>query len=162
MICGNHSHVLDPFFVAYSMGAGRQIHFMAKVEIFRVPVVGPVLKAIGMFPVDREQGGGAAAIKTAMRLLKDGKKVGIFPEGTRIQAEEESEAKTGAVRLAARMGVPIVPVFMARKKRLFRFNPVVIGEPYMVELDKKPTPEDIERAAEDMMERIRALGETLS
>lgn len=158
LICSNHSHALDPFFIAYSMGPGRQLHYMGKVELFRVPVVGTILRAIGMFPVDR-QGGGAMAVKETMRLLKGGKKVGMFPEGTRVSTEEASEAKTGAVRLAARMGVPIVPVYLPRKKRMFRFVRVVIGAPYSVELDKKPTPEDVERAAEELMARIRALGE---
>lgn len=161
LICGNHSHALDPFFIAYSMGMGCHIHFMAKAEIFRVPLVGPVLKAIGVFPVDRK-GGGAMAIKSAMKLLKAGEKVGMFPEGTRIHTEEAGEAKTGAVRLAARLGVPIVPVYMLRKKRVFRWNRVIIGAPYRVELDQKPTPEDVERAAEEMMEKIRALGAGLS
>jgi len=97
------------------------------------------------------------AIKGAMRLLKDGKKVGIFPEGTRVSTED-GEAKSGAVRLAARMGVPIVPVYLPRKKRFLRFNRVAIGAPYLVELDKKATPEEVERAAEELMEKIRKLG----
>jgi len=158
LICGNHSHVLDPFFIVYSMGLRCQVHFMAKAEIFRIPVVSFVLRVVGAFPVDR-QGGGAMAIKRAMKLLKDGEKVGMFPEGTRVHTEEASEAKTGAVRLAARLGVPIIPVYIPRKKRLFRFNRVIIGVPYMVELNKKPTAEDVERAAAEMMEKIRVLGE---
>jgi len=131
---------------------------MGKVEIFRVPVIGAILRAIGMFPVDRA-GGGAMAIKGAMKLLKDGEKVGMFPEGTRVHSEADSEAKTGAVRLAARLGVPIVPVYVPRKKRKFRFNRIAIGAPYMVELDKKATPEEVEQAAAEMMEKIRLLGE---
>jgi len=160
LICANHSSMIDPFLIAYSVGIKCQIHYMGKAELFRIPVISSLLRAAGIFPVDR-QGGGAMAIKGAMKFLKDGEKVGIFPEGTRIHSEEESEAKTGAVRLAARMGVPIVPVYLPRKKRILRFNRVVIGEPYLVELDKKPEPEDVERAAEELMEKIRALGGSL-
>jgi len=157
LVCANHSSAIDPFLIAYSLGAKCQVHFMAKAELFRIPIVGAVLRAVGIFPVDRK-GGGAMAIKGAMKFLKDGEKVGMFPEGTRIRTEEESEAKTGAVRLAARMGVPIVPVYLPRKKRILRLNRVIIGAPYLVELDKKPTPEEVERAAEELMEKIRALG----
>ena len=157
IVCANHSSMTDPFLIAYSMGPNYQIHYMAKMELFRIPLVGPILRGIGMFPVDR-QGGGAMAIKSALRILKDGKKMGMFPEGTRVSTEEKSEAKTGAVRLAARMGVPIVPVYLPRKKRVFRLNRIVIGAPYMVELDKKPAPEDVARAAEELMAKIRALG----
>ena len=157
MICGNHSSAIDPFLIAYSMGWRCQIHYMAKAELFRIPLIGFILRAIGMFPVDR-QGGGAMAIKGAMRLLKDGEKVGMFPEGTRIRTEEESEAKTGAVRLAARLGVPIVPVYLPRRKKFLRFNRIAIGAPYLVELDKKAAPEDVERAADELMAKIRQLG----
>ena len=161
MICANHSHALDPFLIAHSMGPRCWIHYMGKAELFRIPVVGSILRAIGMFPVDR-QGGGAMAIKGAMKFLKDGEKVGMFPEGTRVHSEEESEAKTGAVRLAARLEVPIVPVYLPRKKRKFRRNRIVIGAPYIVELDRKATSEEVERRAAEMMEKIRLLGETES
>ncbi|MCL2589106.1 MAG: 1-acyl-sn-glycerol-3-phosphate acyltransferase [Oscillospiraceae bacterium] len=157
LICANPSHALDPFMIAYSMGLGRQVHYMGKVELFRIPVIGSILRAIGMFAVDRD-GGGAMAVKETMKLLKAGGKVGMFPEGTRVSTEDGSEAKTGAVRLSARMGVPIVPVYLPRRKRLFRFNRIVIGTPYIAELDKKPTPEDVERAAKELMAKIRQLG----
>jgi len=147
----------DPFLITYSMGAKCQIHYMAKAELFRIPVLGSLLRGIGMFPVDR-QGGGAAAVKGAMKFLKAGGKVGIFPEGTRIHSEEESEAKTGAVRLAARFEVPVVPVYVPRKKRLFRRNHIAIGEPYFVELERRPSPEEVEAAANLLMEKIWALG----
>jgi len=152
--------MVDPFLVAFSMGPKRQIHFMAKAELFRIPVVGPVLRAIGMFPVDREHGG-AAAMKQAMKLLKNGEKVGMFPEGTRISSEEASATKAGAVRIAARMEVPIVPVYIPRKKRVFRFNTIVIGEPYRITLDKKASSAEFDQAANELMEKIRVLGESV-
>ena len=156
LICANHSSMIDPFLIAYSMGPGCQIHYMGKVELFRIPIIASILRGIGIFPVDR-QGGGAMAIKGAMKLLKEGEKVGIFPEGTRVHTED-GEAKTGAVRLAARLGVPIVPVYLPRKKRILRLNRIAIGAPYMVELDKKAAPEEVEQAAEALMEKIRNLG----
>ena len=157
LICGNHSSMIDPFLVAYSMGPGRQIHFMAKAELFRIPLIKSILRVIGMFPVDREHGG-AAAMKQAMKYLKNGEKVGMFPEGTRISSDEASATKAGAVRIAARLEVPIVPVYIPRRKRLFRFNQIVIGAPYCIELDKKADREEYDRAAEELMEKIRILG----
>jgi len=161
LVCSNHSSAIDPFMVAYSMGSRHQIRYMAKVELFKIPIVGRILRAIGMFPVDRA-GGGAMAIKETMRLLKAGEKVGMFPEGTRVTSEEASEAKTGAVRLASRMGIPILPVYVPRQKKMFRRNRMVIGVPYMVELVKKASPEEVERAAEELMEKLRQLGGVLS
>jgi len=159
LLCGNHSSGFDPFLMAYSGGVGNQIRFMAKAELFRIPVVAPLLRSIGTFPVDRA--GGAGAIKEAMRYLKAGEKVGIFPEGTRFSAEGESEAKIGAVRLAAKMAVPVVPVYIPRKKRLFRRLYIVFGEPYMIEADRKTaTSADYEALAAEMMEKIRLLGES--
>ena len=158
LVCGNHSSGLDPFMVAYSIGIRSQIYFMSKAELFRVPVLGFFLKTAGMFPVDRKHGG-AAAMKQAMKLLKSGEKVGIFPEGMRVMKEEESAAKAGAVRLAARMQVPIVPVYIPRKKKLFRKNHMVIGAPYVLALDKTASAEEFEAAADDLMRRIRELGE---
>ena len=159
LVCANHSSALDPFLIAYSAGVTHPIRFMTKVELFRIPVIAPILRALGMFPVDRE-GGGAMAVKGAMKYLKAGDKVGMFPEGTRVSSEEESAAKNGAVRLAAKMGVPVVPVYLAREKKLFRRSLLVIGVPYRIEVDKKTVKqEDYDRLAAEMMEKIRVLGE---
>jgi len=158
IVCANHSSAIDPFLMTHSLGRGTHLRFMAKVEIFRVPIIGPLLRAAGIFPVDRK-GGGAMAIKGAMKLLKSGEKVAMFPEGTRVSTDEESEAKVGAVRLAAKLDVPIVPVYIPREKRLFRRMRIVIGAPYMVEVDPKTAKSaDYEVLAGEMMEKIRLLG----
>jgi len=152
--------MIDPFLMAYSMGAQFQIHYMAKAVLFRIPVIGAILRGIGMFPVDRESGG-AQAMMAAMKLLKNGKRVGMFPEGTRVSTEDGSAVKAGAVRLAARLNVPIVPMYVPRKKKVLRFNKIVIGTPYMVGLDKKASAEEYEQAANELMEKIRLLGESV-
>jgi len=159
LVCANHSSAIDPFLIAYSAGVRHPIRFMAKAELFKIPFIGFILRALGMFPVDR-QGGGAGAIKGAMKYLKAGDKVGMFPEGTRISSEEASAAKNGAVRLAAKMGVPVVPVYVVRDKKVLRRNLMVFGEPYLIEVDKKTAKqEDYDRLAAEMMEKIRLLGE---
>ena len=107
------------------------------------------------------QGGKAdvAAIKTAMKYLKDGELLLMFPEGTRHQDGEFGDAKTGAAMLALRTGVPIVPIYLPAEKKWFRWNPVVFGEAYYPKAPegRKPTPEDYHAVADDLMERIEAL-----
>jgi len=117
-----------------------------------------LLRGIGIIPVDRKSGG-AMAMKRAMKLLKNGEKVGLFPEGTRVKAEEESQAKAGAVRMAARLNVPILPVYIANEKKLFRRNKVSIGAAYYINLNKTATAEEFDTAAKEMMQKIKQLGE---
>ena len=97
---------------------------------------------------------------TAMRFLKEGDKLLMFPEGTRVKEGEVSDAQTGAAMLALRTGVPIVPIWMPAKKKWFRRTPVVFGEAYYPEMPEgaKPTNEDYRRVADDLLARIMALG----
>lgn len=158
VLCANHSSNLDPLLMAYAFKSKTHIHFIAKAELFKIPILGRVLRAIGIFPVDRGNND-VNAIKTAMKLLKNGEKVGIFPEGTRIKDENNTEAKTGAVIFAARSNVPVVPVYIARKKKWSKRVPVIIGKPYYVPLDKKTAKhEDYMRETKKLMETINGLG----
>ncbi len=84
------------------------------------------------------------AVKTALKLLKDGDKLLMFPEGTRVRQGEDVSVKTGAAMFATRTGVPLLPVYIQRKKRLFARNAVVIGQPYYPQYaGRKPTPEEL-------------------
>jgi 1-acyl-sn-glycerol-3-phosphate acyltransferase len=87
-----------------------------------------------------------------MGLLKDGEQVCIFPEGTRVSAPDAVVAKVGAVRIAMRLGVPIIPAFITRNKKLFRKVDVVVGEPYYISADADP-----QQQTEELMQRIEAL-----
>ena len=81
----------------------------------------------------------------------------IFPEGTRVHGTDSVRPKSGAVRMADRADVPVVPVYLPRDKKLFRKIRVVIGEPYHVHREPGKTYDDL---AEELMEKIWALGET--
>ncbi len=129
VICAPHSMLVDPFLLIALLTIRRYPRFLAKKELFSKPVIGPFLRRIGMIPVDRGKAD-IAPIRTALGVLKNKGIIGIFPEGTRVREEQASEAKTGAVMLASRTGAPILPVWMPRKKRLFRKVDVVVGEPY--------------------------------
>ena len=159
LLCGNHTTAGDPVYVVCCLGWRRQVHVMAKEEIMKWPVIGFILKKAGIFGVKRGKAD-VAALKEAMRVLKGGERLLIFPEGTRVKEGETSEAHTGAAMFSTRTGAPLVPVYIQPKKRLFRKTTVVFGEPYHPEFEgRKPTPEDYRRIADDLMVRVRALGE---
>lgn len=153
LVCANHSNMVDPFLVAAAFGRKNFMHFMAKLELSAVPVVGAVLKSCGVYFVDRGRQD-IDAIRNTMRFLKRGEKVCMFPEGTRTSEDNSVEAKTGAVRIASRMKVPIVPVYIPRRKKVFARTEVLIGEPFLVE---GKTHEDYVELADGVMERIYEL-----
>ena len=158
IVCANHSSWIDPFIIAFAFGQKQHLHFMAKVELFGNKLIGGVISAIGSFRVRRGESD-VASIKNVVRYLRAGDKVGIFPEGTRVSEDDSVSAKTGAVRMANRMNVPLVPVFIPRKKRFFRTMEIIVGEPFYVTGEKgKLTPEEYRDAADDLMKRISALG----
>ncbi len=136
LICANHSHYSDPFILAYGIGCKKRMYYMAKKELFKIPVVGWFIKLVGAFPVDRNNSD-ITSIKTAIRHLKDGDKVIIFPEGHRVEAGDAVAAKGGAIMIASRTGVPIVPVYMPRKRPLFSTVRVYVGQAYQVPADRK-------------------------
>lgn len=160
LLCGNHTRYSDPFFILFALGRKEHPYVMAKAELLRYPVLGWLLKKLGVFGVDRGKAD-VKAIKTALRVLKEGNKLLLFPEGTRIRSGESQGAKTGAAMLALRTGVPIVPIWIPAKKRWFARTPVIFGEPYYPDApeDGKPTPADYRRVADDLLARIMTLGE---
>lgn len=157
VICGNHTALGDPIYVVCSLKRTQQTHVMAKAEIMKWPVVGFILKKAGVFGVRRGKSD-VTAIKEAMRVLRNGEKVLLFPEGTRVKEGQSVEAHTGAAMLATRTGVPILPVYISPRKKGEKVK-LVFGEAYMPEFEgRKATPEDLHRISEDLMARIRALG----
>ena len=159
VICPNHSTAGVPFYVVFAFGYKWPMRAMAKVEIMRVPFIGWILSKAGVFGVDR----GATdvkAVRTAMKFLKEGDKLLMFPEGTRVHEGEDIQAKAGAALFATRAGVPLLPVYIQSKKKLFRRNIVVIGEPYYPKYQgRKPTAEELQDIARNLMDRVRLLGE---
>ncbi len=159
VICPNHTSIGDPFYVVFAFGRKYTMRCMAKMQLMKVPFIGWILGQAGVFGVDRGHAD-MKAVRTALGCLKDGEKLLIFPEGTRVHEGENVQAKTGAALFATRTGVPLLPVYVPAHKRLFRFNTVVIGEPYMPSFaGRKPTSEELETITEDLMARIQALGE---
>lgn len=159
LLCGNHTSIGDPCYVACAIGSRPQLRVLAKAELMRIPLLGWVLAKAGIIGINRRRAD-VVAIKTCIKVLKNGEKLLIFPEGTRVKEGEMGEAHTGAAMFATRTGVPIVPIYISPKKRWFRKTTVVFGQPYLPEFEgKKATAEDYERISEELMERIRVLGE---
>jgi 1-acyl-sn-glycerol-3-phosphate acyltransferase len=117
LLAYNHIGYVD--FVYGGLAAnpsGRLVRFMAKREIFDHGVGGPVMRSMHHIQVDR--GEGLASYDSALRYLRGGQAVGIFPEATISRAMELKEFKTGAVRIAAAAGVPLVPVVLWGTQRM--------------------------------------------
>ena len=157
MVCANHSSILDPFIIAVAFGISRNVHVIAKAELYKIPVVSQILKKLEMIRVDRGVLD-TATVRTTFDYLKRGEIVVIFPEGTRVSEDETVAAKTGAIKIAERCSVPIVPLFIPRKKPVFRKIQVVIGEPYNIEKQTgKRSAEDYSDLSAHLMERIKSL-----
>jgi len=111
LLAVNHISYVDFIYGGLAANpSGRLVRFMAKREIFDNAVGGPVMRSMHHIEVDRDDGG--ASYDRAVEYLRDGEAVGIFPEATISRALVLKEFKTGAVRIAAEAGVPVVPVIL--------------------------------------------------
>jgi len=157
IVACNHVSYFDP--PALGAAATRPLGYMAKRQLFLIPLLGPLLRALGAFPVDRSRGD-VAAIKAALELLSKGAAMGIFPEGTR-NMKRDIKPQMGVALLASRTGAAVVPAHVsgtARVRRLARIG-VAFGEPLRFESPGKATRDDLAKWTLELMRRIDALGE---
>ena len=114
----NHISYLDFALVGTAaLPMKRYVRFMAKKEIFNNKLAGPLMRGMHHISVDRSNG--SASLVAAMRALRDGEIIGIFPEGTISVSFEIRELKSGAVRLAQGAGVPVIPTIIWGSQRLW-------------------------------------------
>ena len=114
LLVANHVSFLDPPLVG---GASpRPLTFLAKAELFRVPLFGGLIRRLNAQPLRRE-GGDAGALRTALRVLKSGGALLVFPEGTRGKGDILGPAKPGAGMLAVLGGAPVIPVYVSGSGR---------------------------------------------
>ncbi len=162
MVCPNHISNIDPVFLLMAMK--RHVYYMAKAELFQNPLAAWFVgKKFGAFPVKRGTGD-TSAIDTSEKIVKSGKVLGIFPEGTRSKDGKLGRAKSGAALVASQTGAHIIPVAIkakGQKVRLFRRTTLIFGEPLSpqeLHLDDPEHP-DLRYAARLLMERIAQLME---
>ena len=116
VVASNHGSHLDPPILGHALG--RPVAFMAKSELFSIPILSFIISACGAYPVKRGAGD-REALRTASNRLKEGFATGVFLDGTRQENGRVNDPKAGAALLAARTGCPILPVAIVNSHRAF-------------------------------------------
>ncbi|MEG1514923.1 MAG: lysophospholipid acyltransferase family protein [Clostridia bacterium] len=149
----NHMSLMDPLIVVCTLR--RKVFFMAKKELF-VPPLGAILRALGAFPVER----GATdlpAVRRSIQVLREGKTFGIFPQGKRT-FKGGAAFLSGVALIAAQSRVPVVPVYIDRRARLFRPVFIAFGAPVdLSEMLKKPNSAALKTATGTIEQAVYAL-----
>lgn len=175
IVVANHVSYFDPPVLGCALP--RELHFMAKKELFDIPLFGSLIRRYNAFPVERGRGD-IGAIKRTVGVLKAGNAVLIFPEGTRNRDESRSphappgapatlapparrKAEAGAALLASLSGARILPAYIdgTRRLRFFSSIKVIFGEPFTPGDGKKASREELAKRTDEIMERIFALRE---
>ncbi len=131
LYCSNHICLLDPVLIAAA--AITQVHFMAKKELFKIPLLSSLIRILGAYPIDRS-GTDVGAVRRSIELLKEKKSIGVFIQGHRQKGTplRETKPKNGVALIAQRAGAPIIPVCIKMKKDryvLFRRVNIIFGSP---------------------------------
>jgi 1-acyl-sn-glycerol-3-phosphate acyltransferase len=165
VLAANHISFADPPWVGSAQP--RRSYFMAKRELFEVPIFGWIIHGVFAYPVDRGVAD-RAAIRYAIDLVSKGELLLIFPEGGRSEDGEVGEGGIAPAMVAGRAGVPIIPAAVVGTDGVLRrgsamlhrhHTAVVFGEPIMVEADADGhlSRDAIEAATTKLMDRIREL-----
>ena len=142
ILVGNHSSNLDPLILGWAVGnrSGRMIHFMAKAEMLRWPVLGWLATQSAVFFVRRGEGDRSAQ-RFALEALAAGRPIALHPEGTRSRDGHVKAGKSGAAFLAMRSGAPLLPAGIAGTQKIFPGGSKIphasrisirVGEPFML------------------------------
>ena len=166
VVAANHTSNFDPWPLALPLHP-RQIHYMAKAELYRNPVLRWVLEKGEAFPVRRGERD-SESFKVAVRYAREGGVVAMFPEGTRRakgrRKKRAAHPHPGAARIALAAGVPLVPAAIAGTDRLTRLGPIRVayGPPIdMAALDGTTRRETAQAATERLMVHIAGLEASL-
>ena len=155
IVACNHVSYLDPPFMGVFLP--RPISYMAKASLFQIPVLGPLIRGLGAYPVERD-GNPTSAIKRSVEVLRAGGCVGIFPEGTRNTAGDV-QARQGVAFLASLSKAPVVPAAIVggdRAKQLHQIK-VAFGAPIRLPADRKATRDELAKFTDEVMDAIAAL-----
>jgi 1-acyl-sn-glycerol-3-phosphate acyltransferase len=153
LLCANHIDNLDPPVVGIT--APRPVHFMAKEELFSVPLLGKIVPHLNAFPVKRGMSD-REALRKGLGILKDGKVLGLFPEGTRSKTGEMGKGLAGAGFFALRSDAHVVPCAIIGPYKAFKKLKVVYGKPIDMESIKEKKL-NAEQTTDLIMSEIQAL-----
>ncbi|MEK3853332.1 lysophospholipid acyltransferase family protein [Cytobacillus sp. FSL H8-0458] len=158
LLCSNHIDNLDPPVVG--INAPRPVYFMAKEELFNVPVLGKIVPHLNAFPVKRGMSD-REALRKGLAILKEGNVLGLFPEGTRSKTGQLGKGLAGAGFFALRSEAHVVPCAIIGPYKAFSKLKVVYGTPIdMKELRERKA--SAEETTERIMSEIRKLIEDYS
>ncbi|MGH3130477.1 MAG: lysophospholipid acyltransferase family protein, partial [Gaiellaceae bacterium] len=159
VLAANHTSNFDPWPLALPLFPRRYLRFMGKSELFN-PVLGPIIRAGGAFPVRRGEGD-TDAIRVAKELVGRGQIVVMFPEGTRrvkgLRKKHEARPHSGAARIALEAGVPLIPAAIRGTDRIARLGPlrVAYGPPIpLADLQDGDLKEGAQTATDRLMAEI--------
>jgi 1-acyl-sn-glycerol-3-phosphate acyltransferase len=164
VIVSNHASHFDPPFVSNCVR--RPVAFMAKQELFDVPVLSQAIRWYGAYPVNR-QAADRSAIRAALKALKEGWAVGLFIEGTRRKDEKVGDPKMGAALIAAKAQVPLIPMSLWGTAKILQGSPLPKPVPVTVRIGEAIAPptsidrhelERITQQCADTINQLHALG----
>lgn len=153
LIAANHVSWLDPPALGCCVPQ-RQLHFMAKKELFTRPVLGPLIRALGSFPVDRGQAD-RASLRAALQLLQAGRTVCVFPEGTRSDGGPMKPWYTGLALLAQQANVDIIPAAVLNSRWLLEERRRGKRKPMWIRFGPPVSTEGVEGRGRERMEQIQ-------
>ncbi len=157
ILCANHLSNWDAL-ILQTVAVRRHIYFMAKDELFRVPVLKSILKGIGAIPVKRT-GSDLSAVKHALKTIKNGEMLGIFPTGQRARDGVDGEVKAGVGLIAGKTQTPVLPIHISANYRLFSKVVVNIGKckSFAPDEGEKLTADLAQKLSDDIYSEIKAL-----
>ena len=164
LVIGVHRTWADAIYLCAAL-KHQQPHFMAKKELFKIPLLNILIRSLGAYPVDRG-GADVGAIRRTIGMLKQGVCVGMFPQGHRYNGVDPrtTPVKTGAAMIALKAGVPVLPVFVKVKNNrhhIFCKKELIIGKPITPEemgFDPEASGE-YQRVADYLFEKVCELGD---
>lgn len=161
IVVANHVSVLDPIVAAICVP--RQVHFMAKKELFQIPVLGKIISNFGAFPVDRKKTD-FQAVKSSLRILANQEVLGIFPEGGTRKGAKEIVFRSGTAAIALKSRSPVLPIAILgtepfSRALLFGKLKVHVGNviSWPSEYKGKLLEEDIKKLTKEMEEAVERL-----
>lgn len=163
IVCSNHINWFDPTLISCTVGKDRQIYFMAKEELFKIPVFKHIITKLGAFPVKRRRAD-RKAIQHALNLLENNKSVGVFPEGSRSKTGDLQKPYHGPALVVLRSKVPVLPVAIKGPYKLFRPVKINIGKPVYLNSEKKEKGfkrDRIRKVSNTIMEEIKQLADEM-